>query len=221
MFSVVEYPSRRLRFGADRGLQDPVDRRHARPASSTSSHHQLAAPSWRRRAGRSRPGRCRTRRGSPSPRTSAPTRCSAPPDAPAAATRAAARSRPSSRTRSRSATKTSPATVGDSPLAASRSAGKEPSTAFAENTSSPTRMATRPEVGHHRVPAAGAAPPPAGCGARRPPAAARSAPSVPSTAGTCPRSPATGTSSIAATNSGSAACTSRLSRPCCRQYPMP
>ena len=42
------------------------------------------------------------------------------------------------------ATKISPATVGDSPPAASRRAGNEPSTAFAENTSSPTMMATRP-----------------------------------------------------------------------------
>ena len=118
------------------------------------------------------------------------------------------------------ATKTSPATVGDSPLAASLSAGNDPSTAFAENTSSPTMMATRPRwviTAYQR---------PARATAGRLRCSATTSSNEVSAINSqhsrkVPTLPATGTSIIAVTNSGSVVCTSRLSRPCCRQYPMP
>ena len=114
---------------------------------------------------------------------------------------------------------TSPAVVGESVVAATRNAGNESLSACPVSTSSPIRMATNPRwviTAYQRAADA--------TSARWLCSASTSSSEVSAISSqhtrNVPTLPAAGTSSMAATNSGSVACTQRPSRPW-RAYPIP
>ena len=122
----------------------PAGSRRSRTTAPSTEDQQPPPRRRHRRADRSRPGRCRRSRGSPWPRTSAPTHCSAPPDVRAATRRAAARCRPWTRSRSRSRRRRSRRPAARATGRRPRNAANEPSVGCAANSSSPIRIATIP-----------------------------------------------------------------------------